>query len=417
MNEQYLVRPLDAPPDVTVRVPGSKSLTNRALVAAALAEGTSEIVGALEADDTEAMEECLTRLGARFGRDGDRLLVTGAARIADGPITLDARQSGTTARFVLPVLGLGAGTYVLDGSEQLRARPMGPVLDAVRALGAEVEGDRLPVTVHASGLAGGRVAVSGELSSQFVSGLLLAAPSAATDLEVDVVGAPVSRPYLDLTVGTMRAFGATVEQEGHERFVVRANGYRPARYVVEPDASSASYFLAAAAITGGRVTVDGIGADSPQGDADFADVLSLMGAKVTRSSSSTTVVGGALHGIDVDLGDLPDMAPTLAAVAVFADSPTRVRGVAIIRGHESDRIAGVVTELRRCGISSRETEDGFVIEPGAPQPATVDSYGDHRMAMSFALLGLRSPGIAVADPGCVGKTFPTFWSVLESLRG
>lgn len=416
------IEPLVSPPDATVRVPGSKSLTNRAYVAAALAKGTSLITGALAADDTAAMVDCLTRLGATFQFEGERVMVLGAGGIAPGPVTLDARLSGTVSRFLLPVLGTGTGEYRLDGAAPLRARPMGPVLDAARALGAEVveEGEpgHLPVVVRARGLRGGAVTVSAGLTSQFVSGLLLAAPMAAADVAIEVTGDVVSRPYLDLTVAVMAEFGVVVEQEGHHRFRVPASGYRPGRCLVEPDASAASYFFAAAAITGGRVRIEGLGLSSVQGDVAFVGLLERMGAVIERTEDAITVTGtGVLHGIDADMSDVSDTVQTLAAVAVFADGPTTIRGVGFIRNKETDRIGSVVTELRRCGIDADEQVEGLVIHPGMPTAATVETYDDHRMAMSFALLGLRVPGIRIADPDCVGKTFPGYWDALATLRG
>lgn len=416
MSAPLVVRPLDAPPDVTIEVPGSKSLTNRALVAAALAEGMSTISGALVADDTEAMVECLRAVGV--GIDGDdRLLVEGIGRPARGPATLDAQLSGTTARFLAPVLALGSGTYVLDGGAPLRARPMGPLVEALRSLGTQVEGDRLPLRITADGLAGGHVHVRGDISSQFISGLLLAAPRATSTLTIDVEGDAVSRPYLDLTVSVMRAFHASVEQEGHARFVVQPTGYWPHTYAIEPDASAASYFFAAAAITGGRVTVRGLGTASGQGDLAFVDVLAAMGAHVERTADATTVTGtGELHGVSVDMANMSDTAQTLAAVAVFADSPTEVTGIGFIRRKETDRVGDVITELARVGVRAEDNGDGWVVHPGTPHGATIETYDDHRMAMSFALLGLRVPGIEIADPGCVAKTFPEFWSTFDQLR-
>lgn len=418
MSEAREVEPLEAPPDAVVRVPGSKSLTNRALVCAALAVGPSTITGALVADDTEAMAGCLRALGAGVRFDGDAIGVRGMGRPAAAAATLDCRLSGTTSRFVLPVAALGEGTYVVDGEPPLRRRPMGPTVTALRALGAEVDGETLPITVRGRGLRGGVVGVHAEASSQFVSGLLLAGPMCDEGLVVEVEGEAVSRPYFHLTVSVMRAFGASVDVTGDERFVVAPGGYRPADHAVEPDASGAAYLWAAAALTGGRVAVDGLGSGTAQGDARILDVLERMGAEVERGATSTTVRGtGTIRGVDVDLRDLPDQALTVAALAVFADGPTTVRGVDVIRGHETDRIAAVVTELRRVGVDAEETADGFVVQPGDPRPAVIDTYDDHRVAMSFALLGLRRPGIRIADPGCVAKTFPSYWEVLDSLRG
>ncbi len=428
-----LVEPIDHPVDATVSVPGSKSLTNRALLCAALADGTSTIDNALVADDSLAMREALAALGARFDGDDDagRVTVTGTAgRLRPGPIELHLRLSGTTSRFLLPVVAtFGRGAYRIDGGGPLRNRPMGPVLDGVVALGAAVEEHgapgHLPVTVSTPGRpAGGGVAVAGDTSSQYLSGLLLAGPGARDGLRLTVTTPLVSRPFVDLTVDVMGAFGVAVSHEGDDPgggpvLTVPAADYRATGFRVEPDASAASYLLAAAALVGGRVTVAGLGAATRQGDAHFADLLEAMGAEVTRTPDTTTVVGrpGPLRSLgEIDMVDMPDMAQTMAAVAVFADAPTRVRGVALIRGHETDRIAAVVGELRRAGIRADEHHDGFVVHPGSPRPARIETYDDHRMAMSFALLGLRAPGIEIADPGCVAKTFPGFWGVLDELR-
>ena len=429
-----LVEPIDHPVDATVTVPGSKSLTNRALLCAALAAGTSRIANALVADDSLAMREALVALGAGIEVDDAAARVTVAGtggRLRPGPLALDMRLSGTTSRFLLPVVAtFGRGAYRVDGGAPLRARPMGPVLDGVAALGAAVESHgepgHLPVTITAPGRPdGGDLAVAGDASSQFLSGLLLAGPGARRGVRITVTTPLVSRPFVDLTVDVMGAFGVTVEAAadgpgGGPVLAVPPGDYRAADYAVEPDASAASYPLAAAALAGGRVTVTGLGAGTRQGDARFADVLASMGAGVSRTDAGTTVTGppGPLRSPgDVDMSDMPDMAQTVAAVAVFADAPTRVRGVALIRGHETDRIAAVVAELRRAGIRADEHDDGFTVHPGTPRPARIETYDDHRMAMSFALLGVRAPGIEIADPGCVAKTFPGFWDTLDALRG
>jgi 3-phosphoshikimate 1-carboxyvinyltransferase len=408
------VEPLAVRLDATVVLHGSKSLTNRALVAASLADGTSRLEGALVADDTEAMVEGVRALGADVAVDAEALVVTGGAR-PDGPVAMDARLSGTTARFLLPVLALGRGPASLDGGPPLRSRPMGPLLDALRSRGASVEGDALPVTVRGP-LQGGTVRLAGDVSSQFLSGLLLAAPRVDGGLRVELTTPLVSAPYVTMTAAVMRAFGVEVEEDD-DAWVVAEQRYRPTTYEVEPDASAASYFFAAAVLTGGRVTVPGLGPASVQGDLAFVDVLERMGAVVERRTDRTTVAAAErLTGVDVDLSALSDMAQTLAAVAVFADSPTRVRGIGFVRGKETDRLAAVVRELRRVGVRAEETDDGFVVHPGSPQPAVISTYDDHRMAMSFALLGLRVPGIAIADPGCVAKTFPGYWDALDGLR-
>jgi 3-phosphoshikimate 1-carboxyvinyltransferase len=324
---------------------------------------------------------------------------------------VDARQSGTTSRFILPAAALRPGRTVVDGTPQLRARPFGPVLDALRDLGAEVSSSgHLPAAVRGP-MRGGTVRVSGHISSQFLSGLLMAGPLMADGLAVELTSPQVSVPYVEMTKAVMAAFGVTVEG-----LAVASGCYRATDYAVEPDASAASYFLGAAAIAGGTVTVHGLGTGSLQGDVGFADVLERMGARVSRTADSLTIsVDGRLTGVDVDMSDISDTAQTLAAVAVFADSPTRVRGIGFIRGKETDRIAAVVTELRRAGIDAVEDDDGFTIHPGPPRPTRFATYDDHRMAMSLSLLGLRAPGIEIADPGCVAKTYPHFFSDLAGL--
>lgn len=412
-----IVEPLAVPPDATVRVPGSKSLTNRALICAAFADGTSTLSGALLADDTEAMLVALVELGIAIDREGTTLTVEGAGgRVPEGPVELHARLSGTTSRFLAPVLAAGAGPYRLDGFEPLRARPMGPVIDALRSLGTDVveEGrpGHLPVTIG-GGARGGRVELAGHISSQFLSGLLLAGPLFPDGVGVHLTTPLVSLPYVELTRSVMRAFGATVDAT-----TVESGTYVAAGYDIEPDASAASYFFAAAAITGGRVTVEGLGRDALQGDLAFVDLLEQMGAEVVRDERSTTVRGtGSLHGITADLSDHSDTAQTLAAVAVFAEGPTTITGIDFIRAKETDRIAETVANLRRCGIEASEDADGMTIQPGVPRAAAIETHDDHRMAMSFALLGLRVPGIDILDPLCVAKTYPDFFADLDQLRG
>jgi 3-phosphoshikimate 1-carboxyvinyltransferase len=418
------IAPLDRPPDVTLTVPGSKSLTNRALIAAALADGASTLTGVLFADDTTAMLSALTQLGV--GIEVDEASATVRVVGTDGRVpadeaSLDVRLSGTTARFLAPLLALGHGRYRLDAAPPFRTRPMAPTIAALRHLGVHVEevGEpgHLPIELRAAGLAGGRVPVAGDASSQFLSGLLLAGPATREGLELELTTPLVSEPYVALTTAVMEAFGAAPARPVPDRFVVPPTGYTATTYAVEPDASAASYLLAAAAITDGRVRVAGLTEDARQGDAGFARVLERMGAEVVVDAHGTEVRGtGALHGIEVDLGPMSDTAQTLAATAVFADGPTRITGIGFIRAKETDRIGAMVTELRRCGIDAEEEPDGLVIHPGRPRPATIATYDDHRMAMSFALLGLRVDGIAIADPGCVAKTFPTYFEVLEQLR-
>jgi 3-phosphoshikimate 1-carboxyvinyltransferase len=418
------VTPIDGPLDAVVSLPGSKSITNRALVCAALAEGTTTLTNALHADDTEAMVEGLRALGTEIdARWGDRLVVvdgTAGCPVADVAI-VDARLSGTTSRFLLPLAALGSGHRRVDAANRMRERPMGEVLDAVRALGAEVHEvgapGHLPVEVVGGTLAGGEVAVRGDVSSQFLSGLLLAGPSMPAGLIARLVGDLVSQPYVEMTVAVMERFGAIVDRPDERTWVVEPQPYLAADLDIEPDASAASYVFAAAALLGGRVTVPGLGVRTLQGDLAFVDVLEQMGASVQRAEGSTTVVGtGELHGVEVDLRHLSDTAPTLAVVAAFAEGPTRVTGIGFIRSKETDRVGNVVTELRRLGVDAHEEPDGFVIRPAPLRPATVHTYDDHRMAMAFGLAGLRFDGVQIADPGCVAKTFPGFWRLLDELR-
>jgi 3-phosphoshikimate 1-carboxyvinyltransferase len=416
------IEPLERPPDAEVVLPGSKSITNRAFLAAALADGTSTIGGILVADDTVAMLDAVRALGIEVAVQGTTATVVGCGGVL--PATearIDVRLSGTTARFIAPALALGHGRFELDGAAPFRRRPMGPLLEALTDIGVRVEprGEpgHLPVELVVDGWHAERISVTGDISSQFLSGLLLAAPAAGHDVLVEVTTSLVSRPYVDLTLDTVRTFGGQIDEPEAGRFHVHPTGYRATTTTVEPDASAATYFLAAAAITGGRVRIPGLTRSARQGDAGFATVLERMGAEVVVDDTGTEVRGtGALRGIEVDLGAMSDTAQTLAAVAVFATGPTRVTGIGFIRAKETDRIAAVVTELQRCGIDAQAEEDGFVVHPGTPQPATVRTYDDHRMAMSFALLGLVTPGIRIADPECVDKTFPDYFQVLDQLR-
>jgi 3-phosphoshikimate 1-carboxyvinyltransferase len=412
------IEPLRAPPDATLRPPGSKSITNRALLCAALADGRSNLRGALFAQDTRAMMDAVAMLGVKLRADPSTCTVEvggiGRRSAPDGA-RIDARQSGTTSRFILPAASLGGARVIVDGAPQLRGRPFGPLLTALAQLGVSVESlgvpGHLPVAVTGP-VRGGEVRLAGHVSSQFLSGLLMAAPLMEHGLRVELTSPLVSVPYVTMTLAVMRTFG--VAADGLE---VEPAAYRPADLAIEPDASAAAYFFAAAAISGGRVTVEGLGAGSIQGDVAFVDILERMGARVERDAKRITVTGsGTLHGVEVNMADISDTAQTLAAVAVFADAPTRIGGVGFIRGKESDRIGDLATELRRAGITVEIGEDGLTVMPGAVRPTRFHTYGDHRMAMSLALIGLRAPGIEIEDPGCVAKTYPEFFVDLATLR-
>ncbi len=426
MPSALKLHPPSTPVDACVRVPGSKSITNRALVVAALAEGRSVLTGALVADDTLAMRDVLTGLGvAVVARDEGRTLsvhgCSGTLPPAGG--RLDGRSAGTVARFVLPLLALGTGGYVLDGSAQMRARPLGAGVDALRALGVEVayEGaeGHLPVRVTgARGRVRSSVSLRADVSSQYASGLLLSAPCFADGLTLTLEGDVVSRPYLEMTARVMEAFGAIVVRTDTLYDAGPPRGYRATEYAVEPDASAASYFFAAAAMTGGRVVVPGLGVGSLQGDLSFVRVLERMGCHVEIGPGATEVRGPrALAGVAVDLRNLSDTAQTLAVVAPWATTPTRITGIGFIANKESDRVLAVATELRRAGIEVEEEADGLLIHPGVPRAARIRTYDDHRMAMSFALLALRTDGIEIEDPGCVAKTYPSYFADLATATG
>ena len=424
MTEGVRMRPFTAPARGVAQLPGSKSHVNRAVVCAGLAEGSTHLTGVLFADDTHAMIDTITAFGATVVADPDArtLLIDGVGGRPEASARIDARMSGTTSRFALPVAAAGRARVTIDGSAQLRERPFGHQIDALRSLGARIdelgESGHLPLDVDGTELSGGTVTLPGELSSQFTSGLLLAAPLFSGRVTIELAGDIVSRPYLDLTVDVMSDFGIEVGRPDDRTFVVEPGTYRAADLSIEPDASAASYFLAAAAITGGSVRVDALDRTSRQGDVEFADVLAQMGAEVRWGDGFIEVTGGRLRGGTYDLRHFSDTAQTLAVVAVFADTPVEITGIGFIRRKETDRIEAVATELRRCGVDVDVTDDGWVIRPdvGRLRGGAVQTYEDHRMAMSMALLGLRVPGIDILDPGCVSKTFPDFFEALEALR-
>jgi len=406
----------------TVRPPGSKSITNRALVCAALAEGVSVLTGALDSEDTRAMARALERLGVEVDHDpsGAVIRVQGCGgRLPAAGAELDVANSGTTMRFLTAMVALGRGRFRIDGAPRMRQRPIEDLLTALRQLGVAARSEQgsgcPPVVIEAQGLRGGKAEVAGAVSSQFLSGLLMAAPYADQPVELVVVGPLVSQPYVRMTLAVMEAFGVRVERQGN-RFVVPQGRYRGRQYAIEPDASAASYFWAAAAITGGQVTVEGLGPSSLQGDVAFCDLLGQMGCRVEATPQGLSVAGGPLRGIEADMNAISDTVQTLSVVALFAEGATAISGVAHIRHKETDRIAALATELRKLGAAVEERVDGLRILPGPLHGAEVDTYDDHRMAMSLALAGLRVPGIAIRDPGCTAKTYPGFFSDLEKLR-
>ncbi|MGH2877382.1 MAG: 3-phosphoshikimate 1-carboxyvinyltransferase [Solirubrobacteraceae bacterium] len=399
----------------TVRVPGSKSLTNRALLLATLAGGRSTLLAPLASDDTEAMAGVARALGCFVGalHGAGAVAVDGLGGAPRGGGRVWCATAGTVARFVLPVLAAGEGRYEVDGDEQLRRRPLRELVDALRAQGAEVDGDALPLTVFGAGLAGGDVLVDASVSSQFLSGLLIAAPlaRAPTRLRFDRL---VSRPYLALTIEAMRAFGVGVTRESGLLAVTPAP-YRAAAYAIEPDASTASYFLAAAALTGATVGLPGLALDhSAQGDLELVGLLQAMGCTIAGRDEPLTLTGPPrLIGIEAQMGDSTDVFMTLACVAPFADGPTTIEGIAHARVKESDRVGATAENLRRLGIEVEEGRDHLRIQPGAPRSARLPTYDDHRIAMAFALVGLRS-AVELEEPGVVDKTCPGFWELWRS---
>jgi 3-phosphoshikimate 1-carboxyvinyltransferase len=422
-----LITPLTSSFDREVEVVGSKSYTNRALVLAALARGESLLRGALYSDDTRYMAASLRALGVVV--EEDEVQRTFRVQGADGHVpsaqaSCFVGNAGTAARFLPVVMALGHGVYEMDGVARMRERPIAPLLTALETLGVKVEclghPGCVPLRVQGGTLHGGAVRVPGHISSQYISGLMMGAPAMRDGLTIDIEGELVSRPYLEMTAQALRDFGGTLTREGERRFVIPGGQHLAGRdYLVEPDASAASYFFGAAAITGSRVRVHGLGTRSLQGDRDLVHILVRMGCSLREGDDFTELSGpppGSLVGVEVDMADLSDVAQTLAVVAPFASTPTRVTGIGFIRKKETDRVGAVVRELSRLSVRAEEEADGFVIHPGTPQPGAVDTYDDHRMAMSFALLGLVRPGITINDSGCVSKTFPTYFDVLERLR-
>ena len=451
-SSSITIRPVSRPIRGRISPPGSKSITNRALVCAALANGTSTLTGALDSEDTRVMIESLGRLGINVeSRDeGTTLLVHGCdSQIPAKQADLFVGNSGTTIRFLTAMCTLGHGTYRLDGIPRMRQRPIGDLLDALNQLGADCRGenrhrlrfsrldaqcDQLgadlrgelrpgfpPVTVRANGLRVGRASIQGTISSQYLSGLLMAAPRAAADVELAVEGDLVSKPYVVMTQRIMEAFGAHVHAASDfSSFRVRGSqSYVSREYAIEPDASAASYFWAGAAITGGEVTVEGLNKDSLQGDVAFVECLKQMGSRVNYSNGAITISGRAERGIDAYMNAISDTVQTLAVVALFANGPTMIRGVAHIRHKETDRIGDLAHELRKFGALVDELPDGLKITPPTDirqrRDITIETYNDHRMAMSLALAGLTLPGITILNPGCTAKTYPRFFEELTRL--
>ncbi|WP_231602879.1 3-phosphoshikimate 1-carboxyvinyltransferase [Neorhodopirellula pilleata] len=423
----------------SVRPPGSKSLTNRALICAAFAEGASRLTGALVSEDTEVMIDSLAKIGVRIQTEnaGRTLIVEGVGSSAaseqtgDSPHEMFIANSGTTVRFLTAALSAFGGRYRLSGVPRMHERPIGDLVEAIApvmsgTIAAVSGGGCPPVEIESAGWTGEPMSVAGSVSSQYLSGLMMAAPISGKTVEIKIVGELVSIPYVRMTSELMRAFGGVTDWNLETTQSIRTGGrYVGTDYAIEPDASAASYFWAAAAITGGRIGVEGLSEDALQGDVGFVRVLEKMGSRLHLQADRIEVEANELRGVDVDMGEISDTVQTLSVVALFADSPTRVRGVAHNRFKETDRIGNLAIELRKLGARIDEHDDGLTIHPlttgdlerlsESTDPIVFETYHDHRMAMSFALLGLRLPGIFVADPACTGKTYPEFWADLERL--
>jgi 3-phosphoshikimate 1-carboxyvinyltransferase len=419
MIEIHPVGPLKA----AVSVPGSKSYTQRALVVAALAAGTSRLNNALFSEDTQYLMTALGDLGAGIRVEGNDLIVAGTSgRIANQKKELFVGNNGTALRFLTALASLGTGTTVVTGEARLRERPLQPLLKALESLGVAVhtrDGKGYPpVGIDASGLRGGQVAFRDADSSQYISALLLSAPYAGRDVSIRIEGRNVSQPYIDMTIEVMRAFGAIVTSEGDRHYHVPGKQcYQGCEYAMDGDASSASYFFLAAALCRGAVTVMNMNPKSCQGDLRLLDFLEQLGCAVRRGESWIEVTGRKLPEGEYhfDMGDMPDMAPTMAVLSAFRPGRTVISNCAHLRIKESDRIASLVTELNRIGVEAREMPDGLVIDGGRPRGAQIETYNDHRIAMSFAVAGLAAPGMKIANEHCVNKSFPGFWDAIERL--
>ena len=409
-----------------INLPGSKSLSNRALLLAALAEGTTKITNLLESDDTRHMLNALKQLGIRYTLSNDKTACTvignGGAIHCDTPQELFLGNAGTAMRPLCAALCLGQGTYALTGEARMKERPIGHLVDALRQAGATIgylgNDGYPPLKIEANGLEGGDVSIDGAISSQFLTALLMASPMAKNDMHITIIGELVSKPYIDITLDIMKDFGVVVVNDNYKTFSIKSGQtYRAVeKFMVEGDASSASYFLAAAAIKGGTVTVTGIGKNSIQGDVQFVDVLEKMGAKVEWGDTYVSVTRNTLHAIDMDFNHIPDAAMTIATTALFVEGTTTLRNIYNWRVKETDRLYAMATELRKVGAEVEEGEDYLKITPPKQlKHAAIDTYDDHRMAMCFSLLALDDVSVTINEPECVSKTFLTYFDVLESI--
>ncbi len=407
--------------NAVVTIPGSKSYTHRALIVAGLAEGESVIENALQCDDTHYTLQGLKKLGIKISSEPKAFLVQGSGgRLREVDSEIYIGNSGTSMRFLTALSALKRGRTLLDGTARMRKRPMAGLLEGLAGLGVRAYSKEKagfpPVIVESEGLRGGPVPIEGSESSQYVSALLMVAPYARQDVRIEVRGHLASKPYVDITKDVMAAFGVEVHEEQGFSFFVRAGQrYQARRYPVEGDASNASYFLAAAAITKGRVRVKNFRPRSMQGDRRFLEILEAMGCEVSRGEDWAEVCGRKLQGMEIDMNTMPDLVPTLAISAIFARGRTVIRNIGHLRAKESDRIGDLAREMRKLGVKVEEGNDWLAIEGGKAQGAVIDPCEDHRLAMSFAIAGLALPGMKIQKERCVAKSFPEFWKTLERL--
>ncbi|MFV0574144.1 MAG: 3-phosphoshikimate 1-carboxyvinyltransferase [Vibrio sp.] len=409
-----------------INLPGSKSVSNRALLLAALADGTTKLTNLLDSDDIRHMLNALTKLGVQYQLSADKTECTvqglGGAFSVDSPIELFLGNAGTAMRPLAAALCVGQGEFVLTGEPRMKERPIGHLVTALQAAGAQVEylenENYPPLKITGTGLQSGSVSIDGSISSQFLTAFLMAAPFAQGDIKINIEGELVSKPYIDITLDIMQKFGVAVENNDYQSFVIKAGQkyQSPSEFLVEGDASSASYFLAAAAIKGGEIKVTGIGKNSIQGDIQFADALEKMGAEIEWGEDYVLCRKGELKAIDMDFNHIPDAAMTIATTALFATGTTAIRNVYNWRVKETDRLSAMATELRKVGAVVEEGEDYITITP--PEKLThaaIDTYDDHRMAMCFSLVALSDTAVTINDPGCTSKTFPTYFERFNQL--
>jgi 3-phosphoshikimate 1-carboxyvinyltransferase len=409
-----------------ITLPGSKSLSNRALLLSALSDGTTNLTNLLKSEDTERMVEALDQLGVRIDRDDawQEITVNGNRGIFASPneTRFSLGNAGTALRPLTAVLAMMPGTFIVDGDKYMQERPIEHLADALKQLGAQVtylkKDGCPPLRLEGGRIKGGHAEIAGNISSQYLTALLLALPLAPNDSTITVIGEQVSKPYLDITLDIMEKFGVTASHEEYQQFRIKGGQHykTPGSYLIEGDASSATYFFGAAAIAGGTIRVNGLGRNSVQGDIGFLDVIEAMGAKVERSDAWIEVSHGELKGIDMDLNHIPDAAMTVATLALFAKGTTRIRNIYNWRVKETDRMHAMSTELRKLGAIVETGDDYIVITPpGELKAATIDTYGDHRVAMAFSLAALGNTNIRINDPDCTAKTFPDYFDVFTAL--